>query len=186
MGTILRPQEDYNWFDETGRLAVWRRGLGYIQSRPVLGLGVDGFRRAEREMSPIARERRAAGRGVPDLVAHNMFIHVAAELGLPALLAFVALLFSTARTLLRVQRSRDPTLADGRFSAFARALFASLIGFCVCGMFLSVAYFPYLQVVLGLTVVLGALAPVPERRPQRAVVRGGYGLISDAQSRAVL
>jgi putative inorganic carbon (hco3(-)) transporter len=176
VGTVLRSGQDYNWVSETGRLAVWRRGVAYIKERPVLGLGVDGYRTAEREISPLARGRRMAGRGVPDLVAHNMFIHVAAELGLPALIAFVALLAAAARTLLRVRRHDGPR-ADDRLPAFAHALLASLVGFVVCGMFLSVAYFPYLQVLLGLTVIVGALTPAPARALRRALAaRGAYGL----------
>ena len=187
-GSILRPTTDYNWQDETGRLALWRRGLSYVDDRPVLGLGLDSFRRAEAELSPFGRSRRMAGRGVPMLVAHNMFIHVAAELGLPALIAFIALLVSTARTLIGIRRRYDGTGSGDELAALARALIASLIGFCVCGMFLSVPYFPYLQVLFGLTVALGALAlePAVGRRRARVAARGAYGLAGDAPSRAVL
>jgi O-antigen ligase len=187
-GTILRPTEDYNWQDETGRLALWRRGLTYVDDRPVLGLGLDSFRHAEAELSPVARSNRMAGRGVPMLVAHNMFIHVAAELGLPALVAFVALLVATARALSRIRRRYDTTASGDDPAALARALIASLVGFCVCGLFLSVAYFPYLQVLFGLTLALGALAPEPVvgQRRARIATRGAYGLAGDAQSRAVL
>jgi putative inorganic carbon (HCO3(-)) transporter len=188
-GTILRPTEDYNWQDETGRLALWRRGLSYVDDRPVLGLGLDSFRAAEAELSPFGRSRRMAGRGVPMLVAHNMFIHVAAELGLPALVAFIALLAASIRTLSRIRRRHEGTPSGDDLAALARALIASLVGFCVCGMFLSVAYAPYLQVLFGLTLALGALALEPvvgKRRAQIAATRGAYGLAGDAQSRAVL
>jgi putative inorganic carbon (hco3(-)) transporter len=185
--TIFRPSEDYNWSSETGRLAIWQRAGDYVKARPVFGLGVDRFRAAERSISPVARARQRAGRGVPDLVAHNMFIHVAAELGLPALAVFVALLVATARTLVRVRRRAGDRSMDDRLPAFARALLASLLGFCVCGIFLSVAYAPYLQLLLWLTVAVGALAATwPELARRPIVARGAYGLAGDAKSRAVL
>jgi O-antigen ligase len=187
--TILRPTEDYNWQDETGRLALWRRGLAYVRERPVLGLGLDSFRGAENTVSPVARRRRMAGRGAPYLVAHNMFIHVTAELGIPALIAFTMALAAAGRTLHRVRRHYERAWPDeGDRAALARSLMASLIGFCVCGMFLSVAYSPFLHVLFGLTIGLGALAPVSSSVPRQAgfMARGGYGLAGDAQSRSVL
>jgi putative inorganic carbon (HCO3(-)) transporter len=192
VGTILRPSQDYNFLSETGRIAVWQRGLEYTKQRPLLGLGLDAFRTAERELSPTARRRLRAGRRPESLVAHNMLLHVAAELGLPALVAFIVLLGTAARTLMRVGRMHRDDSPDDAVPALGRALLASLIGFCVCGMFLSVAYFPYLPVLLGLTVALSAVArarwgtPRGTRRRSVFTSRGSYGLRGAAANSAAL
>jgi O-antigen ligase len=190
METMFRPSQDYNFSDDDGRIAIWTRGLTYVEQRPLLGLGLDAFRTAEVRISPVARRALGAGRPPNSNVAHNMFLHVAAELGLPALVAFLLLLGSAAGTLLGVGRIYRHSPPDDPVPALAQALLASLLGFVVCGLFLSVAYFPYLQVLLGLTVALGAVARagLPARRelPRAYRSRGAYGIGGTPANRAVL
>jgi hypothetical protein len=107
-----------------------------------------------------------AGRRVQTLVAHNTYLHVAAELGLVGLVLFVALLVRAAQTLVTVRRSVG---GDTRLGAFAHVLLASLIGYAVCGFFQSAAYFPFFFLLLGLAAATGALL-VTDRRPRG---RGG-------------
>src|SRR5437867_11698596 len=40
--TILNPSADYNWRgkSKTGRMEVWKRGIDYMMTNPVLGVGV--------------------------------------------------------------------------------------------------------------------------------------------------
>jgi putative inorganic carbon (HCO3(-)) transporter len=173
--TMLEPSRDYNWSGEeyTGRGELWRRGIGYIRRRPIVGLGANRFVTAERELSEVARRRVMAGRPVQALVAHNSYIHIAAELGLPALVVFLALLARTARTLTSVRRRAGP---DTRLGAFAHVLFASLLGYVVCAFFQSAAYFAFFYLCLGLAAATGALV-VAERRPP---ARGGLAALPQA------
>jgi O-antigen ligase len=181
VGMLLEPTRDYNWSSESGRLAIWRRGLAYIEDRPLTGVGLGAFESAEREVSELARSNRMAGRPVRAQVAHNAPMQVTAELGIPGLVAFVFLLVVTARTLLRVRRRCDDEPgSDPRVAALAHALLASLIGFSVCGLFLSVAYFPYLQMLLGVTVAVGGLGVLHGR----TVPTPAFGPYAEAQSRA--
>jgi putative inorganic carbon (hco3(-)) transporter len=182
LGTIFRPTQDYNWSAETGRMAIWRRGVDYVADRPLVGLGLNQFRTAESRLWAIAREQRMAGRRPPPARgAHNMLLQVAAELGLPALIAFVLLLGAAWRTLTRGPEwgSADP--APER--ALPAALAASLLGFCVCGMFLHAAFFPILPLLLGLAVAIGYLSGSPVHPgPAR---RGGLFSPAQARRRAV-
>jgi putative inorganic carbon (HCO3(-)) transporter len=151
--TIVRPGQDYNWSEETGRLAIWRRGVGYVARRPLVGLGLNQFRTAEATLWPLVRTERMAGRRPPRARgAHNMLIQVGAELGVPALLAFVVLLGIAWRTLKRVRDVRDADGSPG--PALSGAIAASLLGFCVCGIFLHAAFFPILPMLLGFAVAL--------------------------------
>jgi putative inorganic carbon (HCO3(-)) transporter len=160
--TMLEPSRDYNWSgaEYTGRGELWRRGIAYIESRPFVGLGANGFQTAERELSDVARRRAMAGRPVRTLVAHNSYIQVAAELGLAGLALFLALLVHTARTLVGVRRRVGP---DTRLGAFAHALLASLLGYAVCALFQSAAYFAFLYLLLGMAAATGALVVAEPR-----------------------
>lgn len=163
MQTILHPSTDYNWSgkSETGRVEVWKRGLGYMASHPLLGVGARAFGIAEGTLSPEARELERRGRGFKWSAAHNAFIEIGAELGVLGMILFVALLGGAFRLLARVQRG-PPAEA----TSLAQALIGSLVGFIVTALFLSQAYSAYLYTLLGMSVGLARIAS-----PMRARVR---------------
>jgi putative inorganic carbon (HCO3(-)) transporter len=180
MGTLLNPGDDYNWAgnNETGRLEVWKRGIGYMIQRPVLGVGANAFPMAEGMISPLA-SRQEMGQGLKWSAAHNSFVQVGAELGVPGLLAFLALLAAAFRVTLTLSRARAPDGVPAPHGALAQALTATLVGYCVSGFFLSQAYSAFLYSVLGLVTALGCVtahpagSPSAPASPRRPVGRGG-------------
>jgi O-antigen ligase len=183
LGTIFRPGQDYNWSEETGRLAIWRRGVGYVARRPLFGLGLNQFRTAESTLWPSVRTERMAGRRPPRARgAHNMLIQVGAELGVPALLAFVALLGAAWRTLTRLRAARTGDGSPG--PALAGAFAASLLGFCVCGLFLHAAFFPILPTLLGFALALASIGDAPAYAHRAH--RGGLFRYADASRGAAV
>jgi putative inorganic carbon (HCO3(-)) transporter len=160
--TMLEPSRDYNWSgaEYTGRGELWRRAVGYIEQRPLVGVGANGFQAAERELSEVARRRAMAGRRTQALVTHSSYIQVAAELGLVGLVLFLGLLVQTARTLTGVRRRAG---GDTRLGAFAHVLLASLLGYAVCSVFQSAAYFGFFYLLLGLAAATGALVVAEPR-----------------------
>lgn len=155
MRTILHPQEDYNWTDPSGRREVWKRGLGYVAARPILGVGVGAFPVAEGTLSEIAREYAARGRGFKWSVAHNSFLEVAAELGVPGFLLFVSLFLVSIRMMMRVRAGpRYGPWITSRETALAQVLVMSLVGFAAAAVFVSAEYFSYLYFLLGMVIAL--------------------------------
>jgi O-antigen ligase len=143
MGSIL-SDADYNRTDESGRLQIWRRGVGYMLDHPVLGVGPNAFGVAEGTLSPLAA-RQQFGIGVRWNAAHNSFLQAGAELGLPGLVFFIAMIASAFRALgSSSRRDARPQLAQ--------ALTASLIGFVVGAFFLSLAYSEMLYMLLALAI----------------------------------
>ena len=69
MGTLTSLEEDYNWDAESGRREVWIRGMGYMLSRPIFGIGLGNFGRAEGTISERARTRFADDPGIKWSVA---------------------------------------------------------------------------------------------------------------------
>ena len=141
MATIT-SDSDYNHTSETGRMQIWRRGIGYMLANPLLGVGPDNFPTAEGTLSPLA-ERQQYGIGVRWNAAHNSFVQIGAETGLPGLALFVAMIASGFAALRRAGRAALPS-----------ALTASLIGFTVGAFFLSLAYSEMLYILLAFAVAM--------------------------------
>ncbi|PYP02948.1 MAG: hypothetical protein DMD25_08380 [Gemmatimonadetes bacterium] len=155
MQTILHPSADYNWRgkSETGRMEIWKRGIDYMLTNPVLGVGAGAFPMAEGTLAPEARELRQYGREFKWSAAHNPFIQIGAELGVLGLIAFIALLVGAFRTLAKVRRGPPAEAA-----VLAQILTACLVGFLVGALFSSMAYAPYLYMLLGMIVGLARTA----------------------------
>jgi len=157
MTTIL-SDADYNRTEESGRLQIWRRGVGYMLRYPVFGVGPGNFQAAEGTLSPFA-ERQQFGVGVRWNAAHNSFVQIGAELGVPGLLLFTAIIASAFRALHR--SSRRGVGSHERLPELTQALTASLLGFVVGAFFLSL---PYTEMLFTLVALAVALRKVSETR----------------------
>jgi O-antigen ligase len=146
MGTIA-SDADYNHTNESGRLHIWRRGVGYMMDNPIFGVGAGNFQAAEGTLSPLA-ERQQYGVGVRWNAPHNSFVQIGAELGLPGLALYIALIISAFFT---VRRAGD----------LSPALTASLLGFVVGSFFLSLAYSEMLYTLIALAVGLRKVSTLP-------------------------
>jgi O-antigen ligase len=153
MGTIL-SDTDYNRTEESGRLQIWSRGLGYMLRDPIFGVGPNNFGVAEGTLSPFA-ERQQFGIGVRWNAPHNSFIQAGAELGIPGLVLLVAIIASAFSALRRAGRL-ERALAESRriTPGLTPALTASLLGFVVGSIFLSLAYSDMLYVLVALAIGL--------------------------------
>jgi O-antigen ligase len=160
----ITSNEDYNRDSESGRIQVWKRGLGYAVQYPVTGVGIGNFMTAEGRLSALARERQP-GRGLKWSAAHNSFVQITAELGLIAGLAFLYLFARSIILLFRYGRSI-------RGELIGPVLAISLLAFAVGGFFLSFAY-------ADLLYLLFALATAVLQRAQ-----GSLGLTKASHARA--
>lgn len=163
MKTLLDPSADYNWIgqSEGGRMELWRRGVGYMMTHPVLGVGLAAFPVAEGTISPLA-ERQEYSTGLKWSAAHSSYVQIGAELGLGGLLLFLGILGMTVRRL---------AVPSGRPSVYAHPLAAALIGYAISGAFLSQAYAPLLFSLLGIAVGAAQL-PDPIVHPVRTPTFG--------------
>jgi O-antigen ligase len=103
--------------------------------------------------------------------AHNSFIQIGAELGVVGLLLFVAIIASAFVALRRSRpRDRDGVDPQDRRTQLSQVLTASLIGFVVGAVFLSLAYsemlYTLVALAVGLRKVTSRAEPEgPEARP---------------------
>lgn len=159
--TTILSDTDYNVTEESGRLQIWQRGIGYMLQFPVFGVGPNNFQAAEGTLSPFA-SRQQLGIGVRWNAAHNTYIQAGAELGIPGLLLFLGVIGSAFGALRRSARSDSRGLPSGA-PELTQALTASLIGFIVGACFLSLAYSEMLYTLVAFAVCLEKLAAARER-----------------------
>jgi len=171
IGTILEPEKDYNWAgnSESGRIEIWKRGFGYMIEDPVLGSGALNYSNKEGR-SEAARQAAAEGRGTKWSVAHNAYVSVGVELGIPGFVCFLAIFITTFRLLWRTARSTVTALPIRRLAEF---LIATLVAFCFSSIFISSQYWTFLYVLIALSTSLVAVG----RREAASATHGGAGVL---------
>lgn len=189
MESLLSPTQDYNWANEsqTGRMEIWKRGIGYMADNPLLGVGVRAFSVAEGRLSPQADLLLQYGIGFKFSVAHNSFVQIGAETGVFGLAMFVALLALAFRQLhvfeRAVRRTKGKRAPELPMVAMLRA---SLIGYIVSGFFLSQAYSAFLYAQLAMIIGLTGLptgTQTVQHTGRRA--RGGTAIRAENQGLVV-
>lgn len=133
-----------------------------IAAHPLLGAGIGQGVLALNELGgPRWRE------------VHNMYLQIALDLGLPALLVLVALVYRAIRSVhgaMTAWRARGDELHH-----VAQGLETSLIGFAAAAMFYPIAYHFFFYYLLGLAVAARRLArhaaPAAVPAPRRGVAR---------------
>jgi O-antigen ligase len=126
---FLDPSTDFG--STQFHLEAWKAGLRMMEAHPIAGVGLGNFKLLMPSYITPGMIMKV------DTVAHNMFIEVAAELGLPALVVFLAMFWFTFRTLGKLRRSSS---THPLIRATAAALQAGLVGFAVAGSFVSAEY----------------------------------------------
>ncbi|HEU4649497.1 MAG TPA: O-antigen ligase family protein [Gemmatimonadales bacterium] len=151
MHTLTKPTEDYNWQTKDGRVEVWKRGLGYMLSYPIFGLGLDNFARAECQISPKL-DTHIAGTGLRCTPPHSSFVQAGAELGLPGLILWSSLVFGGIYSMYRLRKRLPRAWAHGdaeqRFLYLATLYFMlAMIGFAVTCAFLTFAWLDIVYII---------------------------------------
>lgn len=141
------------------RLTYWKHGIEMTNSHPWFGIGYANW---------IPYYQDHFGYQGREEVAHNTFIQAASEMGYSGLLALLLLIGCTFMLNSRTRSRAVRAGTAGRLTYFlANGLDGALIGFLVSGFFMSVLYYPYLWINLGMTAALNTVA---NRLPVAATV----------------
>lgn len=142
---LLHPRHD-DVESEERRLELWKAGLRMVVENPLTGVGLGNFK-------PLVTEF-ADSEAFEGGVAHNSYVEIAAEMGLPGLVAFVAVLWSALGSLQNVAQQSvesEPLLLQ----RVAQGLQAGLLGAAVAIFFVSAQY----QKLFWLTIFLSTCLP---------------------------
>lgn len=104
------------------RLECWYEALEMFRANPIFGVGHDQFTEHHH------------------LTAHNSFLLALAELGLPGVFAFTAIMYLSVKVPLVALRHYDADPAARVAKTWSMALLASVVGLIVGAFFLSFTY----------------------------------------------
>lgn len=141
--------------------------LAFID-HPVLGVGPGNFGAYYREYANLAPARVHQG----ERQAHNLYLGVAADTGVPGLVMILGVFFVTLRELWRARRFA----VDEEGRALASKFLISIIGVMVTSVFLHFAFIRYYWLFIGLAVAAAHVAMKPadlDRSPVTLIERTG-------------
>lgn len=152
----------------SGRWPLWQRAIELILSHPWLGVGPLHFAHYSQDLKIAAHP-------------HNAPLQIAAEWGLPALIALSALVFSGIRALLSAGRAVLPT--DYRNQALFSAFFATGVSIVVDSMVSGLIVMPSSQ--LWVALYLGcawgwAVSQTRPCKPLKAAISSAFRYTSIA------
>lgn len=153
---------------DANRLALFYGGLRMIAEHPILGVGLGSFARLSPQYTEIDRDK----------IAHNTYIEIAAELGIPVLLLFLGLLHGVARSL---KRSGEIAAATGRerLRDWTLGLRIGLIGYMIPAIFLSSQYEKFFWLFVFLSIAIERFTMEPSQapgQPARRALAGRSGM----------
>ncbi|UTF50707.1 O-antigen ligase family protein [Desulfomicrobium sp. ZS1] len=146
MGTIF-DQNDYNYEAGTGRIELWKRGIGMMIDNPIIGVGIGQYRVAE-------GLQHLGESGWKWSTAHNSYLQIGVDLALPGLIAYLLMIVKSVAVARKLQASPGPFDSTPFLAATTRGLEVGFYGYCVCSIFLSQAYSPVLFYFLALVTAL--------------------------------
>jgi putative inorganic carbon (hco3(-)) transporter len=128
------------------RLRLWKGGLRMFADHFLFGVGPGNFGyHYQRSYAPP--EDSDPRKWAP----HSIYIHAAAEGGLPQLICLLSLLAVLVRANNAAMRALQKENASARTNLIPLGLNLSILAFMVSGGFLTVLYFPHLWIFAGIT-----------------------------------
>ncbi len=146
--TLTDIEQDYNVWDETGRINIWKIGMKAMLEDPLTGVGVGCFSEAvgrDRARRDLDRKAWQA--------PHNMLVQIGTETGVLGLCAFILASFNVFILLGRAKRE---AVSDNLVS-IAEMGMIGFLGLFVSGMFLSHAYSVYWAFYIAFSAVVEVL-----------------------------
>ena len=142
MSTITNYENDYNVTEPTGRVAVWKRGIGLMLANPLLGVGVNNFYTAEGLSHNEGGGKWSA--------AHNSFVEIGVDLGFPGLICFCYIILNSLKGV-KKRNSLQNKRVFNNYILTQYSIVSSWIGFLVVGFFLSEGYSSVFNFLVGMS-----------------------------------
>jgi O-antigen ligase len=152
LARLLNPDRSDRESTEHRKILA-RAGLDLFWAHPLTGIGPGNFKAALAQTGELTEFN----------VAHNTYISVMAEMGIPGILLFTGVIIATFTSLARVRRmgrARGLVFA----TATAEALEVGLVGFLVAAYFLSAEMHRFFWLMVFMSMVLPPLVEPTQGR----------------------
>jgi putative inorganic carbon (hco3(-)) transporter len=143
------------------RLSTWAAAVKMCMDYPLLGVGMGNFKNSVRAYGGQEEEDATVG----EFIAHNTYLQIASEAGIPCLTLFVLIQLGTIRTARQVQRM----MSDARPSIIYDTAFGielGMVAFMVTAFFLSAEHTKLFWLTAFLAMALPSLAVRARRRAE--------------------
>ena len=135
-----------------GRLVVWRWTFDYIQERPFFGGGFYAYNANAGILYRYQKGQEAEIRQQGGKAFHNIFIEVLGETGIGGLLLFSMIILHGYLLLKNRPIKHIPLFYEGK-----KAIQSSIIIYVTGGMFIGVAFYPWLYYVYCMGIVFNEI-----------------------------
>ncbi len=132
------------------RVELAKAGINMMKAHPLFGIGLDQFKSAEYHYNPTLAEL-----GLDPKIAHDTYVQLGAEGGIPTLALYVAILILTLSVC---QGSRKLPGVPEELSALALSFQIGLVGIMVVEFFLTAQYIKEVWVLISLAPNLYAIS----------------------------
>jgi O-antigen ligase len=160
--------------DTSGRADIWKVGLRMVRAHPVVGVGSGNYTTAEPHylLTSAGAIKNVNLILISPHVAHNIYLHVLAEMGVIGLALFLSIIGLSIRCAVKAValfRARG----ERSLEILGRALVIAITGILAADFFVSEQYSKQLWLLLAIGPALLAIArgsPVARRTPARPLM----------------
>lgn len=131
------------------RREILFRSIATALRHPLFGIGMGNFHNVS----------------IRELVSHNAYTQVAAEMGIVALVTYVMFILRPFRRLGQIARETFAKRDASRYHYLAIGLQGALLAYMICSLFASVAYLWYVYYLVGYAVCLRRLYEAETGQP---------------------
>jgi putative inorganic carbon (hco3(-)) transporter len=148
MSTITDPTKESSAY---GRLVVWQWSIDYSAENALFGGGFNSFIANAGQLAQYAEAGRTIGFAQTGKATHNIFFQVLTEHGYVGFTIFMLMIF---QVLIITRRLIKDSATETWIKRASLTIKDSLIVYCICGMFIDIAYYPWLYYFVGLAICL--------------------------------
>ena len=149
MSTITNASEEGS---ALGRIVVWRWTIDFAAENPIYGGGFNAYM-ANKGVLHLYHDEQGTSVDYQEngKAFHNIFFEVLGEHGYVGLILYCSIILVS---LLLNRRLSKNNKVDLWVQDLAKTLNLCIVIYCTCGMFIGVAFSPWIYLFMGLTVAL--------------------------------
>ena len=136
-----------------GRLQIWETGLHLLIKNPLFGIGAGQFSTAMGQTYGKFYYK----------TAHNSFLQVAVEVGIPGFVVFLTIIFKIVKNIKEAKAAASDSTKINILKNLSNFSLLSIIGFLACAFFLSQAYSAIIPFFLANSYALSAITQKKEK-----------------------